>query len=155
LNEIIHQLPHVNAALNSLAAILLVVGYLLIKQGRVIAHRNVMLAAFGTSVLFLTCYLAHHVTLYLETGVGSKPFPSQYGEGIRTLYRSILLPHVVLAAAVPFLALWTIYLGLTDDRPRHRVWAKRTFPIWMFVSVTGVVVYVMLYQLYPDVPLEP
>jgi uncharacterized membrane protein YozB (DUF420 family) len=152
VNDLVHQLPHVNAALNTLAALLLVWGYLLIKRGKVIAHRNVMLAAFGVSVLFLACYLAHHIALYLETGSGSKKFPGHYGSLIVAVYRSILFPHIVLAAAVPFLAVITIYHGLTDDRPRHRKWAWRTFPIWLFVSITGVIVYVMLYHLYPDLP---
>lgn len=155
MHELIDQLPHVNAALNSLAAFLLVLGYVLIKQRREIAHRNVMLAAFVTSVLFLTCYLTHHTAMYLETGRGSKVFPSQYGFKITTLYRSILLPHVVLAATVPFLAVWTIYLGFSNQRQRHLRWARRTFPIWMFVSVTGVIVYVMLYHLYPATASAP
>lgn len=149
MDDIIHQLPHVNAALNTLAGLLLVWGYLLIKQGRVIAHRNAMLAAFGTSVVFLACYLTYHYF------AGSKRFPTHYGDAIRYTYLAILLTHVVLAAAVPFLAVWTIYLGLADDRKRHRYWAWWTFPIWLYVSITGVIVYVMLYQLYPDLtPLQ-
>src|SRR5688572_9410616 len=109
MHEFVHQLPHINAALNSLAAILLIWGYLLIKQGRVIPHRNVMLAAFGVSVLFLACYVTHHVALYLETGSGSKRFPTHYGFLIVAIYRSILFPHIILAATVPFLAVITIY----------------------------------------------
>ena len=144
MNDLVHQLPHVNAALNSLATVLLVLGYVLIKQRREIAHRNVMLAAFGTSILFLASYLTYHAFVL------SKRFPTEYGDTIRYLYYSILLPHVVLAATVPFLAVWTIYLGLNDQRSRHNWWAKRTFPIWLFVSITGVVVYAMLYHLYPD-----
>ena len=145
MNDIVHQLPHVNAALNSLATVLLVIGYVLIKQRREIAHRNVMLAAFGTSIVFLASYLTYHFF-----GEFTKKFPEQYGDTIRYLYYSILLPHVILAATVPFLAVWTIYLGLTNQRSRHNWWAKRTFPIWLFVSITGVMVYVMLYHLYPD-----
>jgi len=154
--ETIHQLPHVNAALNSLAALLLVTGYVLIKQGRVIAHRNVMLAAFATSVLFLICYLAHKVGLYVEYGRWNTSFDVKtYGVAIRNVYFAILIPHLLLAITVPFLASWTIYLGLTDQRKRHNYWAWRTFPIWMFVSITGVIVYLMLYQLYPEVPPAP
>jgi putative membrane protein len=155
LHDFIHQLPHVNAALNSLAAMLLVLGYVLIKQRREIAHRNVMLAAFATSVVFLTCYLTHHIVMQIETGDASKRFPTHYGDAIRYLYYALLLTHVVLAAAVPFLAVWTIYLGLTDQRKRHNYWAWRTFPIWLYVSVTGVIVYLMLYQLYPELPAAP
>ena len=145
----INQLPHVNAALNSLAALLLVIGYALIKRGRINAHRNVMLAAFGTSVVFLACYLTYHYF------AGSKHFPTHYGAAIRYTYLGILLTHVVLAAAVPFLAVWTIYLGLTNQQQRHIRWARWTFPIWLYVSVTGVIVYLMLYQLYPELPAAP
>jgi len=149
VNEIISILPHVNAALNSLATVLLVLGYVLIKQRREIAHRNVMLAAFGTSALFLACYLTYHIHMKVTTGEAGLKFSHAYGETIRTVYLSILLTHVVLAAVVPLLAIWTIYLGLTDQRRRHNYWAWRTFPIWLYVSVTGVVIYVMLYHLYP------
>jgi putative membrane protein len=149
LHDFIHQLTHINAALNSLAAMLLVLGYVLIKQRREIAHRNVMLAAFATSVVFLACYLTYHYF------AGSKRFPTHYGDTIRYSYYALLLTHIVLAAAVPFLAVWTIYLGLTDQRKRHNYWAWRTFPIWLYVSITGVIVYLMLYQLYPALPVTP
>lgn len=156
MHELIHQLPHVNAALNTLAGLLLVWGYVLIKQGRVIAHRNAMLAAFGASVVFLACYLAHKVGLYMEFGRWNNAFDVKtYGRTIQVVYLSILLPHLLLAATVPFLAGWTIFLGLTDQRNRHNYWAWRTFPIWMFVSITGVIIYVMLYQLYPPMPVVP
>lgn len=143
MNDVIPFLPHVNAALNSLAALLLVLGYALIKARREIDHRNVMLAAFGTSVVFLGSYLTYHYY------AGSKQFPVEYGATIRGVYLAILATHVVLAALVPFLAVWTIYLGLTEQRARHNRWAWITFPIWLYVSITGVVVYVMLYHLYP------
>ena len=149
MHDFIHQLPHVNAALNSLAALLLVIGFVLIKRGRVNAHRNIMLAAFATSVVFLACYLSYHYF------AGSKRFPTHYGQAIRYTYLGILLTHVALAAAVPFLAVWTIYLGLTDQRQRHNRWARWTFPIWLYVSITGVIVYLMLYQLYPELPPAP
>lgn len=144
MNDFVLNLPHVNAALNSLATVLLIVGYVLIKQRREIAHRNVMLGAFGTSVVFLACYLTYHYF------AGSKHFPVEYGSGIRYTYLGILASHVILAAAVPFLSVWTIYLGLANQRKRHHFWAWWTFPIWLYVSITGVVVYVMLYHLYPD-----
>lgn len=149
MNDAILMLPHVNAGLNSLAAVLLVVGFVLIKQGREIAHRNVMLAAFGTSVLFLICYLTYHVHMKLTTGEAGLKFSPSYGQTIRSIYLAILATHVVLAALVPFMALYTIYLGLADYRTAHNRWAWRTFPIWLYVSITGVVIYVMLYHLYP------
>ncbi len=138
----VEQLPAVNATLNAVAALLLVVGWGQIKRGREIAHRNTMLAAFGVSVLFLISYLVYHFN------VGSVKFAGP--AGVRTIYLVILFSHIVLAAAVPFLAIITIYLGLRDRRPRHRQFARWTFPIWLYVSITGVVIYVMLYHLYPS-----
>jgi putative membrane protein len=136
-----HPLAHVDALLNSLAFVLLVIGFVLIKQGRENAHKWVMLAAFGVSAIFLVCYLTHH---YL---VGSVKYPSD--APYRNLYLSILLTHIVLAATVPFLAGATIYFGLKDLRRRHLQFAKFTFPIWLYVSITGVLVYGMLYHLVP------
>lgn len=156
-----HWLVHLNAALNGTAAVLLVVGYVLIKQRREVAHKRVMLAAFAVSALFLVSYLIYHYQ------VGSVKFthpgPARY------VYYPILLSHVLLAFAVVPLALITIYHGLksfgwrlpreiaADDvstylmryRVRHRRIALWTFPIWLYVSVTGVIVYVMLYHLWP------
>ena len=143
MNEIVPYLAHVNATLNTLAGVLLVLGYVLIKRRREIAHRNVMLAAFGTSIVFLVSYLTR---MYYA---GSKEFPHEYGDAIRYAYLILLASHIILAAAVPFLAVWTIYLGLTEQRRRHNYWAWITFPIWLYVSITGVVVYAMLYHLYP------
>jgi uncharacterized membrane protein YozB (DUF420 family) len=134
-------LPTVNAALNALATVLLVGGYVQIRRKRERVHRNLMLAAFGVSILFLICYLVYHAR------IGSKRFEHQ--GLIRPVYYSILLTHVTLAAAVPVLAGTTIYLGLRDRRVGHRRLALWTFPIWLYVSVTGVVIYVMLYHLPP------
>ncbi len=130
-----------DAVLNSTATVLLVVGLSLAKQQRYQAHKWVMLAAFGVSVVFLTCYLTYHLTTK----------PAHFGgEGpIKFVYFAILISHIILAATVPFLALRTIYLGLANRRAAHRNWAHWTFPIWFYVSVTGVVVYLMLYHLYP------
>jgi uncharacterized membrane protein YozB (DUF420 family) len=132
------DLPTLNAVLNASATVLLVVGYSFIKQGREQAHKRAMLAAFVVSILFLISYLTYHYqALHVKfTGPAT----------VRYVYYAILIPHVILAAAVPFLAVTTIYLGLTDQRPRHRRLARWTFPIWLFVSVTGVIVYVMLYH---------
>lgn len=168
-----HPLVHVNAALNALATVLLVLGFLLIQRGRVLAHKRVMLTAFAVSCVFLVCYLWYH---YLA---GSVKFT--HPGAVRYVYYAILLTHVVLAAAVPVLAIWTIYLGLRaehelkrnkgdsplfagggesrdiadtgkkgtvpDYRAKHRRMAWWTWPIWLYVSVTGVVVYAMLYYI--------
>lgn len=136
------SLPAVNASLNGLATVLLIVGFVLIKQRREAAHKRVMLAAFATSAVFLTCYLAYHFQTEAVRKFQGPP-PVSY------LYYLILLTHVVLAAAVPVLAGLTIWLGLTNQRARHKRLAHWTFPIWLYVSVTGVVIYLMLYQLYP------
>jgi putative membrane protein len=141
------DLPALNAALNSLAAILLIVGYVLIKQKREVAHKWTMLGAFGVSVVFLVSYLTYHQLLFANEGIRGVPFTGP--QPIRTLYYGMLLSHVLLAAAVPVLAIGTIYHGLKDNRPKHRRWAWWTFPIWLYVSVTGVLIYVLLYHVYP------
>jgi uncharacterized membrane protein YozB (DUF420 family) len=138
---VVQYLPTVNASLNATATVLLVIGYWLIKQRREVAHKRVMLTAFGVSMLFLTCYLIYHAQ------VGHVKFPGP--EPIRTAYYVMLISHVLLAAIVPVLAGRTIYLGLRDRRATHRRWAKWTFPIWLYVSITGVLIYFMLYHLYP------
>ncbi len=120
---------------------LLLIGYRLIKARREQAHKRVMLSAFAVSTLFLTSYLVYHVQK------GSVPF--QGPPPARAVYFSILASHILLAVTVPFLAGTTIYLGLRDRRVWHRKVARWTFPIWLYVSVTGVVIYWMLYHLYP------
>ena len=136
-------LPHVNASLNALAACLLVYGYRLIRRGRERQHRAVMLASFGISVLFLLSYLYYH---YLA---GSRRFPDYPPDIVRYTYLGVLATHIVLAATVPFLAMATIYCGLRDWRVAHRRLARWTFPIWLYVSITGVLVYLTLYCIYP------
>jgi protein SCO1/2/putative membrane protein len=138
------QLPAVNASLNGLATVLLVSGWVLIKSHRPRAHKVVMLTTFGVSMAFLACYLTYHQQLQHYTGSGSRKFD---GAGlIRTIYYSILISHVVLAALVPFLASATIYRGLTNQFERHKRLARVTFPIWLYVSVTGVIIYFVLYH---------
>lgn len=135
----VRDLPTLNAILNSLSAVLLVIGYLLIRQRRWIAHRNAMTAALACSALFLTSYLIYHYH------AGSVRFP---GTGTaRTVYLAILLTHTVLATAVPFLAGVTVYRAWKGRLDRHRAIARWTLPIWLYVSVTGVVVYWMLYRM--------
>ena len=132
-------LPSINAALNATAAVLLVWGYRLIRRKRIQTHRKVMIAAFITSCLFLVCYLVYHAQ------VGTVRFP--HTGAIRTVYLSILGTHTVLAALVPILAIITLRRGLAGRYDRHRRIARWTLPIWLYVSVTGVVVYWMLYHL--------
>jgi putative membrane protein len=134
------DLPTLNAALNATSTVLLVTAWYFIKNRRIEAHRRCMLLAFSTSALFLISYVVYHAQ------VGSRPFP---GTGaVRLVYLAILIPHVILAALVLPLAIITLRRGLRRDDERHRRLAKVTLPIWLFVSVTGVIVYVMLYQTY-------
>ena len=135
----IADLATVNAILNGISAVLLVIGYLLIRQGKQRQHRAAMIGAFSASVLFLISYLVYH------WHVGSRPYT---GQGpIRTVYFFILITHVVLAAFTPFLAIVTLWRGLAARFDAHRRIARWTLPIWLYVSVTGVIVYVMLYGL--------
>jgi uncharacterized membrane protein YozB (DUF420 family) len=147
-----HVLVHLNAALNLTAAVLLLAGYALIRARREAAHKRIMLAAFGVSTAFLVSYLWYHAN------VGSVMFT--HTGTPRTVYLAILASHIVLAFSVPPLAIITIYTGYKAFgggpvevalryRRRHRRWARWTFPIWLYVSITGVIVYVMLYHLYP------
>jgi uncharacterized membrane protein YozB (DUF420 family) len=132
-------LPTVNATLNAIAGLFLLAGFVLIRRRRIQAHRNAMLGAFASSTLFLISYLIYHAQ------VGSRPFT---GQGvIRYAYFTILISHVILATAILPMAISTLSRGLRGRYEDHRRIAKRTFPIWMYVSVTGVIVYVMLYRM--------
>ncbi len=132
-------LPGINASLNSISALLLAIGYILIRRGRVAAHRFCMLSAFATSTLFLLSYLTYHFQ------VGSVPYE---GQGwVRPLYFSILISHIILAAAIVPLALVTLVRAVRGKFERHKRIARCTLPIWLYVSVTGVIVYWMLYWL--------
>src|SRR5258708_1585748 len=134
------DLPLVSATLTAITTVLLVCGYVLIRQRKIKPHRTVMLTAFGVSCVFLTCYLIYHAQ------VGSVRFP---GAGaMRTVYLTILTTHTILAATVPVLAIVTLRRGLAARYDKHRKIARWTLPIWLYVSVTGVVVYVMLYRIY-------
>ena len=133
-------IPTLNATLNAISAVLLIVARNFIRQHKVDAHRRTMLAAFVTSCLFLTSYVIYHAQ------VGSRPFQ---GHGaIRVVYFTILITHVVLAAVIVPLVLVTLRRGLHRDDARHRAIARWTWPLWLYVSVTGVIIYVMLYHLY-------
>ena len=132
------DLPALNATLNAIAALLLVVGYVFIRRGELRKHRACMIAAFATSALFLVSYLVYHAQ------VGSRPFT---GQGpIRVVYFTILISHVILAAAILPLALMTLSRALRGRFDRHVPIARWTLPVWLYVSVTGVIVYLMLYQ---------
>ena len=137
----ISDLPTLNAILNSISAVLLTVGYVFIKQKNREAHRRCMLGAFTTSTLFLISYLVYHFN------VGSVKFQGQ--GAVRSLYFAILLTHTVLAAVIVPLVFVTFARALKGNFDRHRRIARWTLPIWLYVSVTGVVVYLMLYHLYP------
>jgi putative membrane protein len=139
----IQDIPALNAALNGLATVLLTIGFVLIKRGNREAHRKVMISACAVSAVFLVGYVAHKI---LVRGVHT-PFG---GEGaIRTVYYAMLLSHIVLAIAIAYLVPRTFWLAIKGHYERHRAWAKWTFPIWYYVSVTGVLVYFFLYQWWP------
>lgn len=137
----IHDLPLLNAFLNGTAAVLLLIGYALIRQYKTDLHERVMISAFVVSCLFLVSYLVYHYN------VGSVKFDKP--GWVRTVYLWILATHTVLAAAVPVLAILTLRLAWTGNFARHRALAKWTLPIWLYVSITGVVVYLLLYQVRP------
>ena len=134
----LHDLPAINASLNATSCVFLVTGYVLIRARRIAQHRACMLAALTTSALFLICYIIYHAQ------VGSVRFP-RYGF-VRPVYFTILITHVTLAVTVLPLAIITAARGLRGDYVRHKRIARWTFPIWLYVSVTGVLVYVLLYQ---------
>ena len=135
----ISDLPTVNATLNTISTVLLTIGFLMIRRRKIIAHRNCMIAAFVVSGLFLTSYLIYHYH------AGSIPFE---GTGwIRSIYFAVLIPHIILAALILPLALITLYFALRKRFAKHRRIARWTLPIWLYVSVTGIIVYWMLYHL--------
>ena len=136
----IADLPALNATLNGIATLFLVAGYIFIRRGSWRAHKACMLGALATSAVFLVSYVTYHYN------AGSRPFP---GEGvIRIVYFAILIPHVILAATILPLALVTAARGLAGRYDRHVRIARWTLPLWLYVSVTGVVIYLMLYQMY-------
>lgn len=132
-------LPTVNALLNGTSAVLLVIAYVMIRQQKREAHKKAMLGAFTTSVIFLISYLTYHFKARITT------FPHE--GALKALYLTILLTHTILAAAVPFLAVISLRRGLAGKFPAHKAISRWTLPIWLYVSVTGVVVYLMLYHL--------
>ncbi|MBK9989214.1 MAG: DUF420 domain-containing protein [Verrucomicrobia bacterium] len=138
----VQDFPALNASLNATSAFLMLAGFLLIKTKRIAAHRACMLSAVIVSAAFLVCYVIYHV---------QKPEPTRFGGtgSIRSVYYAILISHILLAMAVVPLVLRTVTLALKGRIEQHRAWARWTFPIWTYVSVTGVLVYFFLYRWWP------
>ena len=142
------DLPAVNASLNTLSAVFLALGFIFIKRGQKIAHRNSMIAAFTTSVIFLACYLTYHTYLAVVLHQGPTRFldPAWF----RPVYLVILLTHTILAIVIVPLILLTLWRAKTERFELHKKVARWTWPLWMYVSVTGVVVYLLLYRIFPQ-----
>jgi uncharacterized membrane protein YozB (DUF420 family) len=138
----IPYLPHLNAVLNSTSALLLLAGFRFIRHGRILAHRNCQVTAFVTSTLFLVSYLTYHYYHGATRFAGQGP--------VRPLYFAILITHTILAVVIVPLILVTLYRAARKDFIRHRRIARWTLPLWLYVSITGVIVYLMLYHLYPS-----
>jgi uncharacterized membrane protein YozB (DUF420 family) len=140
----VQDFPALNASLNACSAVLMLTGFFFIRRKNVAAHRACMIAAVLVSALFLTSYVVYHVT---------KPAPARFGGTglIRGVYYTILLSHILLAMAIVPLVLRTVHLAVRGRFDQHRAWARWTFPIWCYVSVTGVLVYFFLYRWWPAV----
>jgi uncharacterized membrane protein YozB (DUF420 family) len=139
----IHDLPAVNATLNGLSTIFLTAGFIAIKRGNKIAHRNCMISAFCTSVVFLACYLTYHATVRTVTHFLNPAW-------FRPIYLTILATHTILAIAIVPLILMTLWRAKKQNFEAHRKIARWTWPLWLYVSVTGVVIYLLLYQVFPQ-----
>ena len=139
----VHDLPAVNATLNGLSAVFLTLGFFFIKRGNKIAHRNCMISAFVTSVVFLGCYLTYHVTVKTVTHFVDPAW-------FRPIYLTILLTHTLLAVVIVPLILMTLWRAKKQHFEAHKKIARWTWPLWMYVSVTGVVIYLLLYQIFPQ-----
>lgn len=140
----VHVLPHINATLNGASCVLLVLGFVLIRLGKWKAHAVIMVSTFFVSTAFLVCYLVYHQALWHYTGSGSRRFP---GTGVlRQAYLTMLISHTVLAACVPVLAIRMMYLAWKARWRTHRKLGLITFPIWLYVSSTGVIIYWVLYH---------
>jgi len=144
----IFDLPAVNATLNGLSAVFLAAGYVSIKRGNKTAHRNCMVSAFVTSVIFLPCYLTYHSYLAIELHRGPTHF--LHPAWFRPIYLTILGTHTTLAILIVPLILRTLWLAKNERFEAHKRIARWTWPLWMYVSVTGVIVYFLLYQIFPQ-----
>jgi putative membrane protein len=138
-----HDLPAVNASLNALSALFLTAGYVFIRRKNKVAHRNCMVAALVTSIVFLACYLTYHFNVQTVTRFRDP-------EWFRPIYLVILLTHTVLATVIAPMILITLYRAWRQDFEAHKRIARWTWPLWMYVSVTGVLVYLLLYQIFPQ-----
>jgi uncharacterized membrane protein YozB (DUF420 family) len=139
----IHDLPAVNATLNGLSAVFLTAGFIFIRRGNISAHRACMLSAFCTSAVFLACYLTYHIFVKTLTIFTDPPW-------FRPIYLTILITHTILAMVIVPLILTTLYLALKQRFETHKKLARWTWPLWLYVSVTGVVIYLLLYQIFPQ-----
>ena len=144
----IHALPAVNASLNGLSAVFLALGYIFIRQNNKPAHRNCMVTAFVTSIVFLICYLTYHT--YLGVVLHRGPTRFLEPQWFRPIYLAILLTHTILALVIVPMILMTLYRAWRQDFEGHKKIARWTWPLWMYVSVTGVLVYLLLYQIFPQ-----
>jgi uncharacterized membrane protein YozB (DUF420 family) len=144
----IHDLPAVNASLNGLSAVFLTAGFVFIKRGNKIAHRNCMIAAFCTSIIFLACYLTYHSYLAVVLHQGPTRFLNPLW--FRPIYLTILITHTILAIVIVPMILVTLNRARLQRFELHKKIARWTWPLWMYVSVTGVVVYLLLYQIFPQ-----
>lgn len=148
----INDIPAINASLNALATLLISVGFVLIKTGRKTAHRFAMISAGVVSAVFLVGYVGHKILKGMAAGAGEAVHTQFGGEGpIRTVYYVMLITHVILAIAIAYLVPRTFALAFKGEFERHKKWARIVFPIWLYVSVTGVLVYFFLYQWWPSV----
>ena len=144
----IYDLPAVNASLNGLSAIFLTAGFIFIRQKKVIAHRNCMIFAFCVSAIFLICYVTYHSYLAVVLHRGPTRFENPLW--FRPVYLTILLTHTVLAMVIVPMILITLIRALRERFDKHKQIARWTWPLWMYVSVTGVIVYLLLYQIFPQ-----
>lgn len=144
----IHDLPAVNATLNGLSAVFLSFGFFFIKRGNKIAHRNCMISAFCTSVVFLICYVTYHTWVVMVLHQGPTRFENP--EWFRPIYLTILLTHTVLAAVIAPMILITLNRARLQRFDLHKKIARWTWPLWMYVSVTGVLIYLLLYRIFPQ-----
>ena len=147
----INDIPAINASLNALATVLISTGFVLIKTGHKIAHRAAMISAGVVSAVFLVGYVSHKILKGMAAGAGEAVHTQFGGESaIRTVYYVMLITHVILAIAIAYLVPRTFALAFKGDFERHKKWARIVFPIWLYVSVTGVLVYFFLYQGWPS-----
>ena len=145
----VQDLPFINACLNGLATVFLTLGFVFIKKGNKIAHRNCMISAFVTSAVFLACYLTYHINTSAVTRFVEPAW-------FRPIYLVLLLTHVVLAVVILPLIFITLSRALKERFEQHRKIARWTWPLWMYVSITGVLIYLLLYQVFPQPkPVQP